>query len=264
MLVVTAAGCASSDTTGDSDLLGVDPGDQQVLIDVNDAAEAMETEQVMEDDDFDLFEDELDNQAVQVADPLQPVNRLIFNFNDVIYIYVLEPCAKGYRAVVPKPGRIGVRNFFSNLMTPARLVNCLLQGKNESAWTELKRFGINTTEGILGVGDPALDKYGVEITSEDLGQTLAVYGLGNGCYLVLPLLGPSSARDTAGMVGDWFLNPVRYVEPTEASIAITAGKFTNERSFRVGEYQAFKDEAVDPYIAMREAYIQYRNKQIAE
>ncbi len=99
---------------------------------------------------------------------------------------------------------------------------------------------------------------------EDLGQTLAVHGVKDGFYLVLPLLGPSTARDAVGRLGDMFLNPVFYVDPSEAAIGITAGDYTNKGSFHVGEYEAFKEAAIDPYAAMREVYLQYRMKQIEE
>jgi len=181
-----------------------------------------------------------------------------------IYFWVAKPVAQTYKGLVPEPARIGIRNFFHNLATPVRFVNCLLQGKGDSANTELRRFVVNTTEGILGFGDPAKDKWGLEPTEEDLGQTLAKCGLGNGIYIVWPLFGPSTLRDSVGMVGDQFLNPTRYVEPTETSIAISAGKITNESSFHIGEYEEFKSAAVEPYVAMREAYIQYRNKKIQE
>jgi phospholipid-binding lipoprotein MlaA len=216
------------------------------------------------DDDFDLLEEEYAEQMVKVPDPLEPFNRLMFNVNDALYFWIVKPGSEIYAGVVPEPPRIAVRNFFSNLTTPARLVNCLLQGKGDDADTELRRFAINTTCGILGFGDPALDKYGLEPVYEDLGQTLAVHGFGDGFYLVLPLLGPSNARDAVGRLGDWFLNPVSYVEPIEASYGITAFKFTNQSSLNIGEYESFKSMTVEPYIAMRRTYAQYRAKQIQE
>ena len=93
---------------------------------------------------------------------------------------------------------------------------------------------------------------------------MAVYGFGNGFYIVWPLLGPSTCRDSIGMAGDAFLNPVRYVRPVEASIGISVFSTTNDGSFHIGEYESFKSAALNPYIAMRDAYIQYRNKQIEE
>ena len=143
-------------------------------------------------------------------------------------------------------------------------MNCLLQGKGDGADTELHRFVINTTVGILGFGDPALDQYGLEPVREDLGQSLAVYGLGDGFYIVWPLLGPSTARDSVGMLGDWFLNPVTYVESTEAAIGIAAIKISNQGSLNIGEYETFKSITVEPYVGMREAYTQYRHRQIQE
>ena len=216
------------------------------------------------DEDFDLLEEELAEQMAEVVDPLEPLNRTVFNVNDILYFWVVRPCVQVYKNVVPEPARIGARNFFHNLATPIRLTNCLLQGKCDSAGTELHRFLVNTTAGVLGFGDPARDKLGLEPAEEDLGQTLAVYGLGDGLYIVWPLLGPSTLRDSLGMAGDQFLNPIRYVEPTEASIGISCSKVVNESSFHIGEYEALKSAAVDPYVAMRGAYIQYRNKQIQQ
>ncbi len=214
--------------------------------------------------DFDLLEEEFAEQMVKVADPLEPWNRMMYHVNDGLYFWVLKPIAQTYKDVTPEPARIGIRNFFHNLGTPVRLVNCLLQGKGDAAGTELSRFVINSTAGVLGFGDPAWDELGLEPAKEDLGQTLAIYGFGDGFYIVWPLFGPSTVRDSVGMAGDQFLNPTRYVQPVEISIGISAVRGINEGSFHIGEYEAFKSEAVEPYVAMREAYIQYRNKQIQE
>ncbi|OHB79897.1 MAG: hypothetical protein A2Z25_08595 [Planctomycetes bacterium RBG_16_55_9] len=216
------------------------------------------------DDEFDLLEDQLVEEKIPVADPLEPVNRVMFVVNDRLYFWVAKPVLQTYRDVIPEPARIGIRNFFNNVSTPVRFVNCLLQGKNDAAGTELRRFVINTTAGVLGFGDPAMDQHGLKPVSEDLGQTLAVYGLGDGFYIVWPLLGPSTARDSLGMAGDQFLNPVRYVDPPEVSIGISVVKFTNAGSFEIGRYEDFKAEVFEPYIALREAYVQYRHAQIKE
>jgi len=216
------------------------------------------------DSDFDLLEEELESRFVEVADPLKPWNRMMFHVNDVLYFWVVKPVAQTYRDITPEPARLGIRNFFDNAGTPARYVNCLLQGKNAAADTELRRFAINTTAGVLGFGDPALDQYGLKPVDEDLGQTLADWGLGDGFYIVWPLFGPSTARDSLGRLGDQFLSPLRYVEPMELSIGISVVGFTNASSFQIGRYEVFKAAAVDPYIAMRESYIQYRDKLIRE
>ncbi len=262
VFVVMTGGCGSSAKNSSSgDISGSLANGNGVLVDANDSGQDLDE---FGDDDFDLLEEELEEQKVSVPDPLEGLNRLMFGVNDILYVWILEPCAKGYKAVLPEPVRIGVRNFFNNVTTPARLANCLLQGKFDAAGRELHRFAINTTIGVLGIGDPAFEKYELESAQEDLGQTLAVYGFDNGIYLVLPLLGPTTLRDGVGIFGDQFLNPIRYVEPVETSIAISVGKGVNSASFRVGEYETFKADALDPYIAMREAYIQYRNKKIEE
>jgi phospholipid-binding lipoprotein MlaA len=216
------------------------------------------------EDEFDLLEDELAGQTVEVPDPLEPINRLMFGINEVLYFWVAKPCANVCKAVVPKPARIGIRNFFQNISTPARYVNCLLQGKGDSADIELRRFLVNSTVGVLGFGDPAKDRYGLEPVEEDLGQTLAVHGMGDGFYIVWPIFGPSTLRDSIGMAGDSFLNPVRYVEPWETSAYISGARVVNEGSFHIGEYEDFKAASLEPYIAMRQGYIQYRNKKIKE
>ena len=214
--------------------------------------------------EFDELEEEFAAQETTIGDPIEPWNRLMFNANDSLYFWILKPAAQGYSMIVPEPGRIGIRNFFQNLTTPVRMVNCLLQGKFHSAGNEINRFVINTTWGILGFWDFALEHGKIEPANEDLGQTLAIYGLGDGFYIVWPILGPSTLRDSAGKGGDFFLYPVYYIKPDEPIWVISAVDFTNKTSLQLGEYEAFKAAAVDPYIAMRNAYIQYRNKQIQE
>jgi phospholipid-binding lipoprotein MlaA len=180
----------------------------------------------------------------------------------VAYFWVVKPVTHTYAGVVPRPVRVGIDNFFHNVATPPRLVNCLLQGKGSAAGTEARRFVINTFSGMLGFGDPARDQWGLAPAEEDLGQTLAVYGFGDGFYLVWPLGGPSTLRDSVGTLGDQFLNPIRYVEPEGVSFGISAENAVNEGSLHLGEYETFKSAAVDPYVAMRGAYVQYRQKQI--
>lgn len=228
--------------------------------------ESMSPDMDVEDEfDDDFFEDEFEEDQVRVADPLSSLNKAIFHFNDKLYFWFLKPIARGYKVVTPEFFRTGVKNFFRNLATPIRLANCLFQGKTDSAAVEFSRFLTNTIIGILGFGSPA-DKY-PELTSpseEDFGQTLAVYGLGNGFYIVLPVLGPSTLRDAMGRAGDWFLNPINYIEPTEMSYAVWGFDKVNQTSFRIGEYEALKEISVDPYVAVRNIYLQYREKKIEE
>jgi phospholipid-binding lipoprotein MlaA len=216
------------------------------------------------DEFMDLFEEEDEKESVSIADPLAPWNRAMFNFNDKCYYWVLRPVAKGYNAVLPKPARKGVRNFFYNLTMPIRFVNCLLQGKGGSATAEIGRFFMNTTVGVLGFGNPAGKYPNLTPDAEDLGQTLGRYGVGNGIYIVWPFLNSSTLRDTLGLFGDHFLNPVSYVDPTLAATGIKAYQTVNGISLRIGDYEALKEASVEPYVAFRDAYIQYRLDKVSK
>jgi len=216
------------------------------------------------DSSFDEFEEEFKDDLIPVADPLEPWNRLMYHFNDKLYFWFFKPLARGYKFVVPEFARNGVNNFFRNLYTPIRFTNSLLQGKGTDAGNEFASFFVNSTWGILGFGAPAQSKLKIELSDEDLGQTFGAYGIGNGFYIVWPIIGPSTLRDTVGSVGDRFLNPVSYLDSTEASIAISFYDRLNETSFRIGEYEAIKAAAINPYEAIRNGYIQFRNAKIAE
>ncbi len=212
--------------------------------------------------------------AATVNDPLSGYNRFMFQFNDAIYS-ILRPFGEGYNYVVPEKGRIGVRNFFHNLKAPVRIVNSLLQGKFKGAGVHMARFVGNTAFGFLGVAGTFNDKPGiVEVDDEDFGQTLAVWGFGDGFYLMLPFIGPSTLRDTVGLGVDRFMEPVNWISPwpffdeydwqwiVEASVG--GYETFNEFTFRMDEYETFKEAAIEPYSAMRDAYIQRRQAQIAK
>ena len=266
VLAVATAGCAVSEDTPSSSYVAEVSASRQHVSTTAEKVTLTSDEPVGSsiDDEFELLEGEFSELMVEVADPLEPWNRIMFHANDTLYFWVLKPVTQAYEDVTPEPARTGIRNFFGNLTTPVRFVNCLLQGKGAAAGRELHRLAINTTAGVLGFWDPARSEFGLEPAKEDLGQTLAIYGMGNGFYIVWPLLGPSTLRDSVGMAGDQFLNPTRYVEPADISIGISAVRITNESSFHIGEYEAFKSAALEPYVAMRESYIQYRNKKIQE
>ena len=191
-------------------------------------------------------------------DPLEPVNRFFFQVNDRLYFWVLEPAARFYADTVPQPARVGIRNFFSNLRTPVRLTACLAQGKFEKAGDEFARFLVNTTIGVAGFGDPAREKYHLEPSREDFGQVLGHYGLRPGFYICWPILGPSSLRDSAGALADGLLDPVSYVPSYPAELGIRAMEAVNSASLHLGEYERLKETALDPYAALRDAYLQRR------
>jgi len=210
---------------------------------------------------------ELEESVETIADPLEPVNRAFFHFNDKLYFWVLKPIATGYKTIIPEEGRIGVRNFFSNLTTPVRLVNCLLQANPKCAGTETLRFVLNTTIGVAGLFDPAKKRFNLEKQDKDFGQTLGIWGMGPVFYLNLPILGPLTLRDGLGYAVDVSLDPRTYL----AIYVVIAGYINtggwvleeiNESSLTLGEYEDLKKAALDPYIALREAYYQYRQNKI--
>ncbi len=218
-----------------------------------------------EGDLLDEFEEEYEDHSANVSDPLVSWNRAMFHFNEKLYLWALKPVAKGYRAITPMGFRTGVRNFFNNLMAPIRFVNCLLQFKGKAATTEFARFFVNSTAGGLGIGDIAQkNPEFAPPPKEDFGQTLATYKIGNGPYIVWPFFGPSTLRDSFGMVGDYFLNPISYIEPTESAIGTTLFQKINATSFQIEDIDSLRKSAIEPYEALRNGYIQLRNKKISE
>ena len=214
--------------------------------------------------DLDALYAEAEAGVTRIADPFMGLNKAMFTVNDRVYFWILKPVAQGYRTVLPSSVRGWIKNFFYNLQTPARFTNCILQGKGMAARNEFARFVFNSTAGVLGFGNPAGKYRELNPPPEDLGQTLGIYGIGNGFYLVWPLIGPSTLRDTAGRVGDIFLDPVSYLDSTEAGVAAYTLRTVNETSFRIGDYETLKEAFLEPYEAFRDAYIQNRRKQVAE
>lgn len=224
---------------------------------------AKETETKPTDDKKDVIE-EGEEEAPYIADPFYLWNKGWYYFNDKFYFWLLKPFSQVYSAIFPEIARIGVSNFFYNITTPIRLVNSLLQFKMKDAGNELLRLAINSTVGVGGLGDFAKGQLDIKRKNEDLGQTFGTYGFGHGFYLVWPILGPSSLRDTVGLVGDGFLSPINYVRPVEASVGITAYDTVNHTSLHIGDYEDIIEAAVDPYVSIRDAYVQNRKKKVEE
>lgn len=216
-----------------------------------------------DDDDYDYEDEPFSEERVTIDDPLEPANRAANIFNDRMYFWVLKPVAQAYKFVVPEPARISVKNLFFHLGYPARFLNCLLQTDFAGAGEETSRFVINTIWGIGGLMDPAGgEKINLKKQDTDLGETLGVYGVGHGFYIVWPVFGPSSPRDSARFIDRHLLYPTSYVLPWYASTALTAFDYVNSASLRIGEYESLIGAAIDPYTAMRNAYVQYRMKSV--
>lgn len=191
-----------------------------------------------------------------ISDPAEGFNRSMYAVNDVLDRALLEPGAKAYRAATPGFFRAGVRNFLRNLRAPVIFANDVLQGEIGRAGETAGRFGINSTLGVFGLVDVA-DDMGIEHHDEDFGQTLAVWGVGSGPYLYLPVLGPSSVRDSAGMVVDMALNPLTWAEfdgDDEFFAARGALGALSTREGLIEPIQSVRDTSLDPYVTFRTTY----------
>lgn len=210
-----------------------------------------------------------DKEAVaeweQVNDPLEPMNRAIFDFNQVVDRALLKPVAQGYRAVVPPYGRDRVRDFLNNLRSPIILANDMLQGDPDRAMQTLMRFAFNTGFGIGGLFDVA-SPGGIPYHDEDFGQTFAVWGIGEGPYLVLPILGPSNPRDTTGLAIEWLADPFsNWMDNTGRDWAMwtrTGVAGIDKRESLLDTLDEVERTSLDYYSAIRALYRQRRDNDI--
>lgn len=194
-------------------------------------------------------------------DPLEAVNRGVFAFNDAVDTYALKPVAQGYQTVTPLPTRTNVSNFFGNVEDVWIGFNNVLQGKAKDGFGDLGRFLINSTIGILGFFDVATE-LGIEKHEEDFGQTLAVWGVGNGPYLVLPFFGPRTLRDSGGLVLDSVASPISSIDPIPARNTVRGLKLVSDRAQFLGAEQALNEAALDKYAYARNFYLQRRRNQV--
>jgi len=211
--------------------------------------------------------DDLDeySQVANIPDPAEPLNRGTFWLNHQLYNYLLRPVSKAYEFILPSPARKAIHNVFENVEYPVRVVNHALQLEFKRADLETRKFVVNSVAGVGGVlrvSDriPEL----ANIPSADTGQTFAKWGIGHGAYVVLPVIGPRSVRDTVGMAGDYALNPVSWLSyggvTGAAALAISGPSAARNMNEKINLYDAATQNAIDPYIAVRTGYIQYREK----
>ena len=213
--------------------------------------------------DEELWDEPGDAAGESIYDPLESMNRTIYDFNAVFDDFVLAPVARGYDSVAPEPLKQGASNFFDNLSYPVVVVNSLLQGKFIQGGSDFARFLVNSTVGLFGIFDVAIHLDMVE-HQEDLGQTLATWGVSDGAYLVLPFIGPSSVRHGTGIIGDAFIDPVYDLEDRSARAALVAAKAVDLRYGLLDEGNVVDETAIDPYAFMRSAYLQSRTQAISE
>ena len=200
----------------------------------------------------------------EIYDPIEPINRVIFGFNNIADKIILEPAAKTYRTL-PSPIQSGISNFLSNLRAPLVIINQLLQGQGGNAAESTGRFLVNTTAGVFGLFDVA-DKIGLEEKQEDYGQTLATWGVGDGFYVVLPIFGPSNLRDSAGLFLTYSTDPFNAYAVREGEGWLvplrTATNAVDKRSKIIDEVNAMRNNSVDYYATVRSSYYQNRKAAI--
>jgi phospholipid-binding lipoprotein MlaA len=189
-------------------------------------------------------------------DPLIGFNRAVFHFNDYVYRYALIPAGKGYIRAVPQPVRTGIGNVFHNIKTPVYLLNHLFQGEPELAGRDLARFAVNSTIGVLGIFDAAESVFEIERQDTRTDDTLREYGAGYGFYLVIPFLGPSSARGGAGALFDYLMNPIPYLLDDPESTIVTSFDYFQRFAAEAERYETLREKAEDPYTFFRNLHLQ--------
>lgn len=195
--------------------------------------------------------------AKDPRDPFEPLNRAIYQVNETVDLVVVEPAAKLYRYLLPQLVRTSVGNVLSNVTEIRNIANNALQGKFATAYSTFGRLAINSTLGLLGLFDVASEA-GIEKSNEDFGQTLGWWGVGDGPYMVLPLFGPSSVRDTVAWPADIYLDPFTYVKPTRARRQIWAGRMVHKRAEGIDAMKVMEGAALDEYEFVRDGYLQRR------
>lgn len=194
-------------------------------------------------------------------DPWEPMNRGIFAFNEAADRWVVEPVAKGWDFVLPELVQTGIDNFFTNLGAPVEILNNLLQGELEESYVQGWRFVLNSSVGVAGFVDVA-GLAGWPSYPEDFGLTLGTWGVPNGPYLVLPIFGASTVRDTAGLGVDALSSPYGYFVPIYVSVAARATDMLNTRAIFIEEIAQSRQEAFDFYLFVRSAYLQNRQARL--
>lgn len=261
LLVVTAflLGFAGTSFATDADVL-----DGQVQLAQFSAGD------ISDEDDFDDIDGDYAEHKL-VADPLYYWNRVWFEINDALYHGLFRPTAEGYAWLVPAKPRTWVNNFFTNLLFPVRFLNNILTGKFDAAYMETSKFIANTSFGILGLGDVTSGTprnwEPERPTADGFGQTLGKAGIGHGVYLVWPFIGPSSIRESVGWVADAYCDPLTYGRFTFiefAAIRVYNNLNTLSLQLKGNEYEVLTEGAVDKYAAVRDAYIRFRAKKVAE
>jgi phospholipid-binding lipoprotein MlaA len=285
VVLIVLSGCAAQKTATNPLTPNIGQHAQPVLLadaDPRAISSAAPAHDTSSEEPFDPFS-KPGEEGIEEYDPWEPLNSKVFDFNWQLDRWVLKPAAKGYNFIVPNIVQVGISNFFYNIRVTPRFMNNLFQGKFKGAGIEAGRFLINTTAGVGGFFDVA-QHFHVTTPEEDTGQTLGFYGVKPGPYIMVPFLGPYTARDLVGYVGDIALNPVYWLmfpvieidaipsvvphanRTTSSLILLTARgtEIVNDRSLNLEKFQGVEESTLDLYAAVRNAYLQKRAKAIRE
>lgn len=259
-LLGAPAGAAGLPTPTDPGGPAVDPGaGDRAAAPVDAGPAAAATFDPFDEADFDDFGEDLEEPD---RDPLEPFNRVSFAVNEGVDLLVLDPVASAYDWLLPEAVEEAIRNVFENLEEPVTVVNDLLQLQPRDAARSFGRFALNTTVGLGGLFDPA-HRLGLEAHDTDFGETLGAWGVPSGPYLVIPLLGPTTVRDAVGGAVDTLFQPHTYA-PLGAQLAVRTGDGLTEYELHAPMLEALRQSSVDYYTALRSAYLQARDREIAE
>ena len=279
-LALGFSGCAGNDQPTHT-LDNLEKGNESAVLESAEAA--LNEDEEFEDELFDPFDEDLDEEEIlEEYDPFEPVNSVVFEFNYQFDKYLLKPAAQVYNYFIPPDLQLSIVNVFQNARVVPRLLNNLFQAKFQGAGIEISRFLINSTLGFGGLFDPAKIMFGLETPLEDLGQTLGSYGVPPGPYLVVPFYGPFTLRDGFGFIGDTFLDPFNWLvlpiieiadaprlvqhDPTitYARLGMTTIENVNLRSLTLKSFQGVEEGTIDLYGAIRNGYLQQRQRAIDE
>jgi phospholipid-binding lipoprotein MlaA len=285
VVLIMLSGCAAQKTATNPLTPNIGQHAQPVLLadaDPRTISSAAPAHDTSSEEPFDPFS-KPGEEGIEEYDPWEPLNSKVFDFNWKLDRWLLKPAAKGYNFIVPNIVQVGISNFFYNIRVTPRFMNNLFQGKFKGAGIEAGRFLINTTAGVGGFFDVA-QRFHLTTPEEDTGQTLGFYGVTPGPYIMVPFLGPYTARDLVGYVGDIALNPVYWLmfpvieidaipsvvphanRTTSSLILLTARgtEIVNARSLNLEKFQGVEESTLDLYAAVRNAYLQTRAKAIRE
>ena len=278
-LALSISGCAGNDQSK-STLTNIENGAEPTLVET--IEDSVDEDTGIDDELFDPFDESPQEAQIEEYDPFETANSAIFEFNYQLDRFVVKPIAKVYNFFIPPDVQQSFSNVFQNIRFFPRLLNNIFQAKFEGAGIELSRFLINSTLGVGGLFDPAGIMFDLKTPPEDLGQTLGTYGIGPGPYLMVPFFGPFTLRDGAGFIGDAFLDPFNWfvlpfinvdsipqlVEDRSTRrnirLGLTAGEAVNLRALSLESFQGVEDGTLDLYGAIRNGYLQQRQKAIQE